>query len=94
MAALTRSGARKASEIVMLTLRTLQPSRLETYYRNGRIGDIADYCESDVLNTYRVWLRYELFRGRLSEDAFNASESYLQEFLTAQSNSKPYCPCR
>jgi len=27
MAALTRSGARKASEIVMLTLRTLQPSR-------------------------------------------------------------------
>ena len=25
------------------------------------------YCESDVLNTYRVWLRYELFRGRLSE---------------------------
>ena len=28
MAALTRSGARKASEIVMLTLRTLHPSRL------------------------------------------------------------------
>ncbi len=28
MAALTRSGARKAREIVMLTLRTLQPSRL------------------------------------------------------------------
>ena len=28
MAALTRSGARKASEIVMLTLRTLQPLAL------------------------------------------------------------------
>jgi hypothetical protein len=28
IAALTRSGARKASEIVMLTLRTLQPSRV------------------------------------------------------------------
>jgi hypothetical protein len=27
MAALMRSGARKASEIVMLTFRTLQPSR-------------------------------------------------------------------
>ncbi len=27
MAALTRSGARKASEIVIFTLRTLQPSR-------------------------------------------------------------------
>ena len=28
IAALTRSGARKASEIVILTLRTLQPSRV------------------------------------------------------------------
>ena len=28
MAALTRSGARKASEIVMLTFRAVQPSRL------------------------------------------------------------------
>ena len=28
IAALTRSGARNASEIAMLTLRTLQPSRL------------------------------------------------------------------
>ncbi len=27
------------------------------------IREIAEYCESDVMNTYRVWLRYELFRG-------------------------------
>jgi predicted PolB exonuclease-like 3'-5' exonuclease len=32
------------------------------YHCDGRIQDIADYCESDVVNTYRVWLRYELFR--------------------------------
>jgi predicted PolB exonuclease-like 3'-5' exonuclease len=24
------------------------------YYRDGRIREIADYCESDVVNTYRV----------------------------------------
>jgi predicted PolB exonuclease-like 3'-5' exonuclease len=23
------------------------------------------YTETDVVNTYRIWLRYELFRGRL-----------------------------
>jgi predicted PolB exonuclease-like 3'-5' exonuclease len=40
---------------------------VERYYREGRIREIAEYCESDVVNTYRVWLRYELFRGRLSE---------------------------
>jgi hypothetical protein len=38
---------------------------------------IAEYCESDVLNTYRFWLRYELFRGRLSEVEVQASEAYL-----------------
>ena len=25
------------------------------------ITEVADYCETDVVNTYRVWLRYELF---------------------------------
>ena len=28
----------------------------------GQIEEVARYCESDVLNTYRVWLVYELFR--------------------------------
>ena len=37
---------------------------VEKYYREGRLREIAEYCESDVVNTYRVWLRYELFRGR------------------------------
>jgi Predicted 3'-5' exonuclease related to the exonuclease domain of PolB len=31
---------------------------VEKYYLEGRIREIADYCESDVLNTFRVWLRY------------------------------------
>jgi predicted PolB exonuclease-like 3'-5' exonuclease len=39
---------------------------VERYYREGRIREIAEYCESDVVNTHRVWLRHELFRGRLS----------------------------
>ena len=40
-------------------------SQVEAYHNAGRIQEIADYCRSDVLNTYRVWLRHELFRGRL-----------------------------
>lgn len=54
---------------------------VEKYYREGRIQEIADYCEGDVVCTYRVWLRYELFRGRLSESAFQASEACLVDFL-------------
>jgi hypothetical protein len=45
---------------------------VERYYREGRIREIAEHCESDVVNTYRVWLRHELFRGRLSAVDFEA----------------------
>jgi 3'-5' exonuclease len=63
---------------------------VEKYYREGRIREIADYCETDVVNTYRVWLRYELFRGRLTEAAFQVSEASLVEFIRLRSNVKPH----
>jgi predicted PolB exonuclease-like 3'-5' exonuclease len=33
-------------------------SDVERYYREGRIAEVATYCKTDVVNTYRVWLRY------------------------------------
>jgi 3'-5' exonuclease len=65
-------------------------AEVEKYYRDGHIREIAEYCESDVLNTYRVWLRYELFCGRLSEPKFQGSEANLVEFVKARSNTKPH----
>ena len=53
---------------------------VERYFHEGKIKEIADYCETDVVGTYRVWLRYELFRGALSQNAFEASERNLVEF--------------
>jgi predicted PolB exonuclease-like 3'-5' exonuclease len=38
--------------------------QVDKYFRDGKIKEIAEYCETDVANTYRVWLRYELFRWR------------------------------
>ena len=35
---------------------------------SSRIEEVARYCESDVLNTYRVWLVYELFRGSITAE--------------------------
>ena len=63
---------------------------VERYFREGRIQEIADYCESDVVNTYRVWLRHELFRGKLTNAAFEASEANLAEFIRARTNTKPH----
>jgi predicted PolB exonuclease-like 3'-5' exonuclease len=63
---------------------------VDRYYREGRIKEIAEYCESDVLNTYRVWLRYELFRGGLTYEDFRKSEDNLTQFIAARGNSKPH----
>jgi 3'-5' exonuclease len=56
-------------------------SEVERYFRGGKINEIADYCETDVVATYQVWLRYELFRGALSQNAFEASERNLGDFV-------------
>jgi predicted PolB exonuclease-like 3'-5' exonuclease len=51
----------------------------------GKIKEIADHCETDVVGTYQVWLRYELFRGMLSQDAFEASQRNLADFIHRKS---------
>lgn len=37
-----------------------------TYYEQQNIGVIDNYCESDVLNTYWIYLKYEILKGNLS----------------------------
>jgi predicted PolB exonuclease-like 3'-5' exonuclease len=63
---------------------------VERYFLEGKIKEIAAYCESDVVNTYRVWLRYELFRGRLSEGEHRASERSLADFIGARVKTKEH----
>jgi len=65
-------------------------SQVATLVRDGRIGEVADYCETDVVNTYRAWLRYELFRGSLGEAEFVASEADLTTFLSARLATHPH----
>jgi predicted PolB exonuclease-like 3'-5' exonuclease len=65
---------------------------VEQYHRDGRIDEIAAYCESDVVNTYRVWLRHELFQGNLSAAGFEASETNLEQFIESRSSKKLASP--
>jgi hypothetical protein len=34
-------------------------------YQAGKIAEIRNYCEADVVNTYLVFLRFQLMRGAL-----------------------------
>lgn len=47
----------------------------------GRIQEVADYCETDVVNTYRIWLLYELFRGMLTTEQYEWSEARLRDHI-------------
>ena len=58
-------------------------SQVEAYFNAGRIQAIADYCKSDVINTYRLWLRHELFRGRLDERQFAFSDRDVSRLIDA-----------
>ena len=64
-------------------------SEVDRYFREGRIREIAEYCASDVVNTYRVWLRHELFCGRLTDAGFTKSEANLEKFVTSRSSPNP-----
>src|SRR4029077_16242676 len=61
---------------------------VERYFHEGEIKEIADYCETDVVGTYQVWLRYELFRGTLSHKAVEESERKLADFMKGRLNIK------
>ena len=64
-------------------------------FLGGGIREIRDYCETDVLNTWLVYLRFEFMRGNLDagqlEREFSlvrstleaADEAHLAEFLSA-----------
>ncbi len=68
----------------------IEGSQVAQFVRDGRIQEVAEYCETDVVNTYRVWLRYELFRGALTAAEFEASEAALREFLVAKLEDRPH----
>ncbi len=51
-------------------------------WMEGKIKMIRDYCETDALNTYLVYLRFELIRGHISSSQFDSECQSLQRWLT------------
>ena len=68
----------------------LDGSRVEEMVLAGQIEEVARYCESDVLNTYRVWLVYELFRGLITVNELDWSEAQIRDFVANRKSSNPH----
>lgn len=48
----------------------------------GRTGEIRDYCETDVLNTYLIYLRFERMRGLLDAPGYEREVARVRAWLT------------
>ncbi len=53
-------------------------------YQAGKIKEIHDYCETDVLNTYLAYLAFERMRGSLTEKDVEREYALVMETLKAQ----------
>ena len=70
-------------------------SQVHAAFVAGKLDEIRRYCETDVMNTYLLYLRFQLLRGTLSAGEYAAEVSlsrakiaataqpHWQEFITA-----------
>ncbi len=54
-------------------------------YQDGKIADIRNYCETDVANTYLVFLRFQLMRGALTTEQHRAECDLVRTTLAKSS---------
>ncbi|HEB58370.1 MAG TPA: 3'-5' exonuclease [Gammaproteobacteria bacterium] len=57
-------------------------------YQAGDLAGIRNYCETDVLNTYLVYLRFELIRGRLDQQQYQDEIELVRKMLSSE--DKPH----
>lgn len=65
-------------------------SQVAPMYDDGKIAEIRDYCETDVLNTYLVYLRYQLTRDRMTKDGYNRSIADVVALIEAEREDRPH----
>lgn len=57
-------------------------------YQAGNLNSIRDYCETDVLNTYLIYLRYQLMHGELTQEELEQEFTLLRDTLESQSHEQ------
>ena len=63
-------------------------SQVSGMYDEGRIKEIRDYCETDVINTYLVYLVNQYHTGFLSEENFKNANLDLINYLDENKSEK------
>jgi predicted PolB exonuclease-like 3'-5' exonuclease len=50
----------------------------------GETAKVRDYCEADTVNTYLLYLRYQLLRGVFTDEQFRSECALVRAFLEKQ----------
>jgi 3'-5' exonuclease len=62
-------------------------SRVWDAWQTGNIAGIRHYCETDVLNTWLIYLRFEQLRGRLSPEQHADELARVRTYLHASNET-------
>ena len=65
-------------------------SQVYSAYLEGRIEEIRRYCETDVMNTYLLYCRYQKMRGGCTEAEYDTEISHVKQSLAALTASEPH----
>jgi len=57
-------------------------------YQAGNITGIRDYCETDVLNTYLIYLQYQLLQGDLTQEELEQEFILLRDVLAKENTTE------
>ena len=63
---------------------TMDGSMVQEYFEAGRLDEIHRYCQSDVVQTYFLFLRVALMRGDIDEDTYRAAAEASNHFLVEE----------
>ena len=66
---------------------TIAGEDVEYLYRQGRLKEINQYCVTDVLQTFLLFLRVELLRGKLDKPAYEAAVTATREDLQQRASN-------
>lgn len=65
-------------------------SQVAALVDEGRIQEVRDYCETDVLNTYLVYLRWKLHTGALSAEGYDRAVADVIAYIQAEMDKRPH----
>jgi len=65
-------------------------SKVADMIDGGDVQGVRDYCETDVLNTYLVYLRFMLHRGNIDTEAYNRAVADIITLIETQGTERPH----